>query len=133
LERENREVEALVTAIPPAELIDKLREYYVEMARDENHCAFWLGLQLHSIRNEAIRPRMAELMRKKREHVIAQVRRVYAAIGKETPGSAETVALGLITIAQGLSITRALDPEAIAGDLLPRALETLFNQITGTA
>jgi AcrR family transcriptional regulator len=131
IQREGQEFEAIVTAIPPAELIGKLREYYVEMGRDEASCALWLGLQLYSLRNAAIRPRVAELMRKKREHVIEQARRVYASIGKEPPGSVETVAFGLISIAQGLSLMRMLDPEAVSAEALPKSLETLFDQITG--
>jgi hypothetical protein len=70
-------------------------------------------------------------MRKKREHVIAMIPRIYEAIGKEPPGSVETVALGLMSIAQGLAITRMLDPESISAESLPKSLETLFNQITG--
>jgi AcrR family transcriptional regulator len=133
LKRDGEEFEAIVTAIPPDEIINKLREYYVAMARDEAHCAFWLGLQLYSLRNKAIRPRVAELMRKKREHVIDQARRIYAAIGKEPPGSVETVSLGLISISQGVALTRMLEPEAISDELLPKSLETLFDQITGVA
>lgn len=131
IQRENQEIDAIVTAIPSNELIGKLREYYVAMGGDESNCAFWLGLQLYSLRNDAIRPLVAELMRKKRDHVIDQVRRVFRAIGKEPPGSAETVALGLISIAQGLALTRMLDPEAVSDKELPKALETLFDRITG--
>jgi AcrR family transcriptional regulator len=131
LRNEGQEIEAIVAALPAADLMAKLRQYYVELGNDEAHCAFWLGLQLHAIRNSAIRPRVAELMRKKREHAIAMIRRIYQAIGKEPPGSVETVALGLMSIAQGLAITRMLDPESISAESLPKSLETLFNQITG--
>ncbi len=131
IERNNQEFDAIVAAIPPADIINKLREYYVSMGQDEENCTFWLGLQLHSLRNPAIRPHVAAIMRKKREHVIEQTRRVFQAIGKEPPGSVETVALGLISVAQGLELTQMLDPEAISAELLPKALETLFNQITG--
>ena len=93
---------------------------------------FWLSLQLYSLRNAAIRPRVAELMRKKRELVIDQARRVYLALAKDPPGSVEIVSLGLIAIAQGMSLTRMLDPEAISDESLSKSLETLFNQITGT-
>jgi len=131
IQREGQEFEAIVSAIPPDALIGKLREYYVEMGRDGASCEFWLDLQLHAIRNAAIRPRVAELMSKKREHVISQVQRVYAAICQNPPGSAETVALGLISIAQGIALTRMLDPQAISEQELPKALEKLFDQITG--
>ena len=129
----NQEFEAIVSApIPAGEIINRLRDYYVAMGQDEGHCMFWLSLQLYSLRNPAIRPRVAELMRKKRELVINQARRVYVALGKEPPGSVEIVSLGLIAIAQGMSIMRMLDPDAISGESLPKSLETLFNQITGT-
>jgi transcriptional regulator BetI-like protein len=131
LRSEGQEFEAIVTGIPRGELIAKLRQYYVELGGDEAHCAFWLGLQLHAIRNAAIRPRVADLMRKKRKHAIALLPRVYEAIGKEPPGSVETVAFGLMSIAQGLALTRMLDPEAIPQESVPKSLETLFNQITG--
>jgi AcrR family transcriptional regulator len=128
---QGREFEAIMSSIPPAELVAKLREYYVELGGDETHCAFWLGLQLHATRNPAIRPRVAELMRKKREHMIALIPRIYKTIGKEPPGSVETVAFGLTSIAQGLALTRLLDAEAIAPESLPQLLETLFDRITG--
>ncbi len=131
LRSEGQEIEAIVATLPADDLMAKLRQYYVELGNDEAHCAFWLGLQLHAIRNAAIRPRVAELMRRKREHVIAMIPLIYHAIGKEPPGSVETVALGLMSIAQGLAITRMLDPEAISAESLPKSLETLFNQITG--
>jgi AcrR family transcriptional regulator len=131
MQREGEEFEAIVAAIPPTELVGKLREYYVNMGRDESSCAFFLGLQLHALRNESIRPRVAELMRKKREHVISQTRRVFNAIGKEPPGSVETVALGLIAIAQGLALTQMLDSTAIPTELVQKSLETLFDQVTG--
>lgn len=131
IERKHQEVNAIVAAIPPADLVNKLRDYYVGMGQDEANCTFWLGLQLHSLRNPSIRPHVAAIMRKKREHAIEQTRRVFEAVGQEPPGSVETVALGLISVAQGLELTQMLDPEAISADLLPKALETLFNQITG--
>ena len=132
IEREEQEFEAIVAALPPPrDLISKVREYYVSIGKDETSCAFWLGLQLYALKNQTIRPRVAELMRRKREHVIEQVRRVYAAIGKEPPGSAEIVSLGLMAVAQGLGLTQLLDPEAISAELLPKALETLFDQISG--
>jgi AcrR family transcriptional regulator len=133
IQNEEREVEAIMAAIPSGELIGKLREYYVEMSKEEDHCAFWLGLQLYALRNAAIRPRVAELMRKKREHVIDLIRRTYAATGQQPPGSAETVALGLISIAQGLALSRMLDPESVPQAALSESLATLFNQITGVA
>ena len=133
IQRDTEQFDAIVSApIPVDEIVNKLRESYVMMAQDDAHCAFLLGLQLYSLRNAAIRPKVAELMRKKREHVIDQARRVYAAMGKEPPGSIETVSFGLIAIAQGLCVTRLLDPDAVSAELLPKSLETLFNQVTGS-
>jgi AcrR family transcriptional regulator len=130
LESDRQEFEAIVSAMPPDDLMAKLRQYYVELGNNQPHCAFWLGLQLHAIRNAAIRPRVAELMRRKRDYVMALIPRIYQAIGKEPPGSVETVAFGLMSIAQGLALTRMLDPESVS-ESLPKSLETLFDQITG--
>ncbi len=130
IQRDTKEFEDVFAATPPAELISKLREVYVAMARDPGDCALWMGVQLYSLRNPEMRPRVAELLRKKRADVVSLVQRVYEAVGEEPPGSAETVALGLIAIAQGFGITLLLDPQAIPDELLPQALETLFDQIT---
>jgi AcrR family transcriptional regulator len=131
LESEREEVEAILAALPADGLMAKLRQYYVELGSDETHCAFWLGLQLHAVRHAALRPRVAELMRRKREHLISLIPRIYQAIGQEPPASAETVAFGLMSIAQGLALTRMLDPESVSAEALPKSLETLFDQITG--
>jgi AcrR family transcriptional regulator len=131
IESQRQEVEAIVAALPAADLMAKLRQYYVELGSNEEHCAFWLGLQLHAIRNAAIRPRVAELMLRKRAYVVSLLPQIYHAIGKEAPGSVETVALGLMSIAQGLALTRLLDEKSVSAALLPQALETLFDRVTG--
>jgi AcrR family transcriptional regulator len=113
------------------QIIERIREYYVDLASDSQHCTFALAVQLHSLQNPEIRPRVAEWLKRDRELVIEQAQDVYAAIGKEPPYSAEIVALGLISISQGLGLTQAIDPTQVPPDLLALALETLFNRVAG--
>ena len=115
----------------PDQIIERIREYYVNLASNNQHCTFALAVQLHSLQNPEIRPRVAEWLKRDRELVIEQTRDVYAAIGKEPPYSAEIVALGLISISQGLGLTQAIDPTQVPPDLLALALETLFNRVAG--
>src|SRR5207237_959184 len=121
----------LSDGLPTDQIIQRIREYYVNLASDSRHCTFMLGVQLYSLQNPKMRPRVAEWLRRDRALVVEQARDVYAASAKEPPYSVELVALGLISISQGLGLTQAIDPTLISPELLPQALETLFNRIAG--
>lgn len=136
LERKMLEAEKHIEAIlsdglPIDQLIHRIRDYYVALAADSQHFTFFLAVQLYSLRHPEVRPRVAEWFRRDRELVVEQTRKVYAAIGKEPPYPPEIVALGLISISQGLCLTQTLDPSMMSPDLLAQALETLFGRIAG--
>jgi AcrR family transcriptional regulator len=132
MEQAKKNIAAILSGDSPADqIIQRVREYYVNLASDSQHCTFMLGVQLYSLQNPKMRPRVAEWLRRDRAMVVEQAREVYLAIGQEPPYSAEIVALGLISISQGLGLTQAIDPTLISAELLPQALETLFNRVAG--
>jgi AcrR family transcriptional regulator len=132
MEESQANVQAIIGAgLPPDELIRQLRQFYVAIASEPQHCMFWLGVQLYALQHPPIRPRVAALLRKDREYVVESVRNVYAALGRELPYPAELITFGLMAISQGLAMARMLDPEAISPEFVPHTLETLFNRIAG--
>ena len=117
--------------LPPDEMIRNVREFYVGMGTNKEHCGFWLAIQHYALRNPAVRPRVAEIQRQDRDAVIAMVRRVYGALCMEVPAAPEMVAIGLIAIAQGFGLTQSLEPEAFTEQELRQYMEGLFNRIAG--
>ena len=114
-----------------AERIGDLRAYYLAVNGDANGCMFWMAMQLYALRNEGVRPQIAALLRSSRAMVVESVRRVFEELGKEPPVPPEMVAFSLIAQAQGLAISRMLDPDTIKVEQVQQALGTYFDRLFG--
>ncbi len=115
--------------LPLAERLELIRSYYIKVGCDLEGCTFFMSMQLYALRNEAVRPRIAELLRVNRGAVAEHVRRVFAELGKEPPAPPEVVAFSLIAQSQGLAISRMVDPDSMKLDQFQQALGIFFDQL----
>jgi AcrR family transcriptional regulator len=115
----------------PAEMIEKVRDYYVDLGANSQRCTFMLASRLYGLRHPTIQPEMNAMMCQDQEKIVQLIQAVYKAAGMEPPCSPDIIAFGLIAVAQGLALTQAADPDVIPKELLPPMLEALFNRITG--
>ena len=59
-----------------------------------------------------------------------QIRRVYAAAGREPPADPSEIASAFIALDIGLAVQRFVDPDAISLDAHPRLFALLFGPLT---
>lgn len=117
--------------LPPMERLAVIRALYLNMGGDINDCMFWMGVRLYAVRNSDVRPKIAELLRSHYAEVAKYVRRAYEEVGKEPPAPPEVLAYGLLAQAQGLALSRMVDPESLSVEQFRQALGTYFDALIG--
>jgi len=136
LERENQKgyqhLDALYAQdLSPVERLKQLREYYVGFTRDVDGCMFWMSMHMYALRNPEVRPRIAALLRSDREAIVKYVRRTFEELGTEPPFPPDVLALALIAEAQGLTLSRMVEPDSITIEQAEQALGGYFDRLVG--
>ncbi|MEU5209314.1 TetR family transcriptional regulator [Streptomyces sp. NPDC020742] len=133
--REMAEVRTLTQgATSFTDALDKLRAWNRDRAE---HLPAWLALRmelvLHTLRNDALRPPLAERELLARDAHASGLEQAFAARGVEAP--ADPAFLGLIVHAleDGLLIQRLLTPDGIPDDVVVDAFDLLLRSWTALA
>jgi AcrR family transcriptional regulator len=135
LERENQKgykhLDALYEQdLSPVERLKQLRAYYVSFTRDVDGCMFWMAMHMYALRNPDARPRIAALLHSDREAIVKYVRRTFEELGTAPPFPPDVLALALIAEAQGLTLSRMVEPDAITVEQAQQALGGYFDRLT---
>ncbi len=117
--------------LPRMERLAVVRSYYVEMASDISECMFWTAVRLYALRNPGVLPTIAGMLRSHYAEVTGYVRRMYEELGTEPPAPPEVVAFSLIAQAEGLAISRMVDPDTITMKQFEQALALYFDRLIG--
>ncbi len=117
--------------LPPTERLAIARSYYLKVGSDVSECVFWTATRLYALRNPGVRPMIAKLMRAHYASVASYVRRMYEELGIEPPAPPEVVAFSLIAQAEGLAISRMVDPDTISMEEFQQALGLYFDRLVG--
>ncbi len=92
IQRSLREVSDLYAQhLPPMERLALIRSVYTASA-DADDCVFWMGIRLYALRNPAVQPKVAQILRDHTAAVAGFVRRTFEELGKEPPASFEVLA-----------------------------------------
>ncbi|MEU6330486.1 TetR family transcriptional regulator [Streptomyces sp. NPDC047049] len=133
--RELDEVGALTQgATSFADALDRLRAWNRDRAR---HLPAWLALRmelvLHALRNEELRPLLAERELLARDAHAAGLEQAFAARGVESPADPAFLALIVHALEDGLLIQRLLAPAGIPDDVVVDAFDLLLRSWTALA
>ncbi|MEU9113882.1 TetR/AcrR family transcriptional regulator [Streptomyces sp. NPDC048483] len=133
--RELEEVRAVTEdAASFADALDKLRVWNRDRAR---HLPEWLALRmelvLHALRNEELRPLLAERELLARNAHAGGLEQAFAARGVTSPADPAFLALIVHALEDGLLIQRLLAPEGIPGDVVVDAFDLLLQSWTALA
>ncbi|MFE6686295.1 TetR/AcrR family transcriptional regulator [Streptomyces sp. NPDC057743] len=133
--REVEEVRALTQdATSLADALDRLRAWNRDRAQ---HLPQWLALRmelvLHALRNDALRPRLAERERLARNAHATGLEQAFATRGVAPPADPAFLALIVHALEDGLLIQRLLTPEGIPDDVVVDAFELLLRSWTALA
>lgn len=123
--------EAFSRDMPLPERLAAIRALYVSMGCDVKGCTFFVAMQLYALRSEAVRPRIAALLRSSYTAIAGLVRQAFEELGKEPPAPPMVVACSLLAQSQGLAIARLVDPGSIATEQFEHALGVYFDRLIG--
>ncbi|MFJ9418912.1 TetR/AcrR family transcriptional regulator [Streptomyces sp. NPDC101227] len=137
-QRTRRELEEVRTLTQDAASFDdavgKLRDWNHERAR---HLPEWLALRmelvLYALRNEELRPLLAERELLARDAHAAGLEQAFAARGVGSPGDPAFLALIVHALEDGLLIQRLLTPAGIPDDVVVDAFDLLLRSWTALA
>jgi AcrR family transcriptional regulator len=128
MQRGHEQINAIFAQdLPPVERLSVIRAIYLEMGSDVDDCMFWMGIRLYAIRNPKVRPKIAELLRAHYSAVARHIHQMFEELGKEPPTPPELLAYGLFAQAQGLALSRMVDPASITVEQFREALGTYFD------
>ncbi|WP_275467292.1 TetR/AcrR family transcriptional regulator [Streptomyces noursei] len=121
-------------AASPADALDKLRAWNRDRAQ---HLPQWLALRmelvLHTLRNDALRPLLAERELLARNAHTTGLEQAFAARGVASPADPAFLALIVHALEDGLLIQRLLTPDGIPDDVVVDAFDLLLRSWTALA
>ncbi|MEU2360228.1 TetR/AcrR family transcriptional regulator [Streptomyces noursei] len=121
-------------ASSPADALDKLRAWNRDRAQ---HLPQWLALRmelvLHALRNDALRPLLAERELLARKAHATGLEQAFAAHGVASPADPAFLALIVHALEDGLLVQRLLTPDGIPDDVVVDAFDLLLRSWTALA
>ncbi|QRX89716.1 TetR/AcrR family transcriptional regulator [Streptomyces noursei] len=125
---EVEEVRALTEdATSPADALDRLRAWNRDRAE---HLPQWLALRmelvLHALRNDELRPLLAQRELLARNAHATGLEQAFASHGVQAPADPAFLALIVHALEDGLLIQRLLTPDGIPGDVVVDAFDLLL-------
>ncbi|MFJ9614020.1 TetR/AcrR family transcriptional regulator [Streptomyces noursei] len=132
---EVEEVRALAEGAPSlTDALDRLRAWNRDRAE---HLPQWLALRmelvLHALRNDELRPLLAERELLARDAHATGLEQAFAARGIQAPADPAFLALIVHALEDGLLIQRLLTPDGIPGDVVVDAFDLLLRSWTALA
>ncbi|ANZ21343.1 transcriptional regulator, TetR family [Streptomyces noursei ATCC 11455] len=132
---EVEEVRALTEDAPSlTDALDRLRAWNRDRAE---HLPQWLALRmelvLHALRNDELRPLLAERELLARDAHATGLEQAFAARGIQAPADPAFLALIVHALEDGLLIQRLLTPDGIPGDVVVDAFDLLLRSWTALA
>ncbi|MFK4448421.1 AcrR family transcriptional regulator [Caballeronia udeis] len=108
-------------------LEDRALLFYSHLYRDNKNFLLWVEAQLLASRDTHFRVIFNAFLREKLEQLTLNIREFSARAG--TPLPAETLALGLMALCNGVQFFYSLNPQAVSGELAESVLAHFFSRV----
>ena len=119
--------QAIESGAPLTEIAISLREQLPAALEESREWGvLTVEFLLHAMRNEQIRPRLAELIRFGRDDYARSVRARAEATGVQPPVDPDQLGLILMALDNGLSMLGLIDPEAVSAEAYSAVLRRLL-------
>ncbi|RKP52507.1 TetR/AcrR family transcriptional regulator [Trinickia fusca] len=103
---------------------------YSQFFRDEDACfLLWVEAKLLAIRDAKFRTRFSAFTKEKRDYLANYIRLFSERAGTPLQLPAETLALGLMSLCDGVQFFRMTDPQEINEDLIESVLAGFFSRV----
>jgi AcrR family transcriptional regulator len=112
-----------------AEIETRVTTYYSQMIRDDRCFPLWVEAKLLAGRDAKFRTRFNAFRNEKLEQIAAYIRAFSEQVGSELPLPAETLALGLVSLCDGLQFFRMCDPQQFTDEITESVLAGFFQRV----
>jgi AcrR family transcriptional regulator len=142
LRREHRqktaELNALIDDSLPFEIIRaRTGAQYSQMYRDNESCMNWFEARMLAARDPRFRAKFNALMTEKRHEIAEFIRYFYGRAGAKPPIAPEDLAMGFMSLAEGVKLYMMSNPSELTGataeSLLKVFVDALMEQAEGQA
>ena len=104
-------------------------QFYSQCFRDDNCFLLWAEAKLHATRDAKFRVRFNAFLREKHEFFTGYARMFSERVGTPLQMPAEVLALGLISLLDGIQALRVCDPHHITDNLAESVLAGFFSKV----
>jgi AcrR family transcriptional regulator len=111
----------------------RLRSFYGEVFRSNDHCLLWMEARLHAVRHTAFRTRLNLLIDENRSQITGFVERYHELTGTPPPLPAREIAIGLVALAESIKFAHIVDPAGVDDAVANRVLELFFGSVMQSA
>ncbi len=108
-----------------------VRDWYVDQEQQKSWVVLETEFTLRSLRNRAVKARLASLRRQELESYSALIAQHFSETGLPMAGRAETVALSLTATVLGLANLSLIDTDRTAPERFAEARDLVFNRLIG--
>lgn len=112
-----------------AEMEARAVAYYSKMFRDDDCFPLWVEAKLLAGRDAKFRVRFNAFRNEKLEQIAAYIRAFSEHAGTKLPLPAQTLALGLVSLCDGVQFFRMCDPEQVTDDVTESVLAGFFSKV----
>src|SRR5260370_882892 len=103
--------------------------YYSQLFRANKCFRLWVEAKLQASRDAKFRARFNAFMHEKREQMALYIRTFSERVGTPLPLPAETLALGLMSLCEGVQFLYASDPQHVTDELAESVLGWFFARV----
>ena len=117
------ELQALLAEeIPIDQLQSRTRDVYSQLYRDNECFLNWTEARMAAARDAKFRAKLSALMQEKREQIATFIGAFYARLGVEPPGPPDTIAMGFMSLVEGVTLFMLSTPQ----DMTAKQAETIL-------
>ena len=113
------------------DLGNRLRMFYGQMFRNDDHCALWMEARLHAVRHASFRTHLNKLIDENYDEITGFVERYAELTGWTPPIAAREIAIGLCALAESIKWAHVANPIQVDDPTANRVLEFFFGSAIG--
>ncbi|NPT61883.1 TetR/AcrR family transcriptional regulator [Paraburkholderia elongata] len=110
----------------PAEMKARAIAYYSRYFRDRDCFLLWVEAKLLAYRDTAYQERINAFRHEKLDQISAYIRTVSERDGRPLPLQADALALGLVSLSDGVQFSRMCDPQTASDKVMQTVLAGFF-------
>jgi AcrR family transcriptional regulator len=117
------------TALPVDDVQSGARELYGQIYRDNDSCMNWTEGRMLAARDARFRPKLNALMAQKRTQIADFIRYFYERVGVAPPVPPEQLAMGFMSLAEGVKLYMMSSPAEMTGPIAESLLTVFVDSI----